>query len=55
VDGNELGVLNATLAEDIASEGLPISKPDLANGPHTLVIAPTTPGTIIGFDHLIYT
>ncbi|KAJ7204239.1 hypothetical protein B0H12DRAFT_1243656 [Mycena haematopus] len=32
------------------------SNPDLPNGPHTLVIAPTTPnGTVVGFDHLIYT
>ncbi|KAF8173534.1 hypothetical protein K438DRAFT_1850298 [Mycena galopus ATCC 62051] len=55
VDGDVITTLNVTLAEAIAN-GLPdISKSNLANGPHTLVIDPTTSGTLIGFDHLIYT
>ncbi|KAJ7465670.1 hypothetical protein FB451DRAFT_1262138 [Mycena latifolia] len=53
VDGNEIQTLSAGLFE--GGEQLNISKADLANGPHTLVIAPTTDSTIIGFDHLVYT
>ncbi|KAJ7203827.1 hypothetical protein GGX14DRAFT_698915 [Mycena pura] len=51
VDGDEIGTLNTSFADAI----LGVSKSDMANGPHTLVIAPTTEGTVIGFDHLIYT
>ncbi|KAJ7105698.1 hypothetical protein C8R44DRAFT_886625 [Mycena epipterygia] len=58
VDGIEIGGLNVTLAEAIAKEGsLPdiVAGPNVANGHHTLVIAPLTNRTIIAFDHLIYT
>ncbi|KAF7369690.1 hypothetical protein MVEN_00300200 [Mycena venus] len=55
VDGDEIANLSMTLADAIAN-GLPdVFKSDLANGPHTLVIDPTTSGTMIGFDHLVYT
>ncbi|KAJ6601877.1 hypothetical protein DFH09DRAFT_1126010 [Mycena vulgaris] len=55
VDGDQIANLSMTLADAIAT-GLPnIFKSDMANGPHTLVIAPATNRTVIGFDHLIYT
>ncbi|KAF7342609.1 hypothetical protein MSAN_02017700 [Mycena sanguinolenta] len=55
VDGDQIANLSQTSTEALAG-GLPdISKSDLANGPHTLVIDPTTVLTIIGLDHLIYT
>ncbi|KAJ6609559.1 hypothetical protein B0H10DRAFT_1954564 [Mycena sp. CBHHK59/15] len=55
VDGGDIATLNMTLDEAIAGGQRNTSKSDMANGPHTLVIAPTTHGTVIGFDHLIYT
>ncbi|KAJ7118136.1 hypothetical protein C8R44DRAFT_790314 [Mycena epipterygia] len=54
VDGNQRPDLNIT-PSDAEQETLIVSKSDMANGPHTLVIAPIMNGTIIGFDHLIYT
>jgi hypothetical protein len=57
IDGQEEMIYNITLEDILAGFGQqPIfSKPDMRNGPHTLVIAPTTNGTLIGFDHLVYT
>ncbi|KAF7349097.1 hypothetical protein MVEN_01431800 [Mycena venus] len=52
VDGDEITTLSHP---DILAEHQNISKSDMANGPHTLIIAPTTSLTVIGFDHLIYT
>ncbi|KAJ7249110.1 hypothetical protein B0H12DRAFT_1122738 [Mycena haematopus] len=57
IDGRGEVTYNITL-EDLALglDGQPnFSSPGLSNGPHTLVIAPTTSGTLVGFDHLIYT
>ncbi|KAJ7300856.1 hypothetical protein DFH08DRAFT_127345 [Mycena albidolilacea] len=55
VDGNQRPTLNNMTPSDAEQETLIVSKSDMANGPHTLVVAPITNGTIIGFDHLIYT
>ncbi|KAF8187955.1 hypothetical protein K438DRAFT_1972646 [Mycena galopus ATCC 62051] len=58
IDGQGEVTYNINL-EDIQAglDQQPIfSKSDMPNGPHTLVIAPTTPnGTVVGFDHLVYT
>ncbi|KAF8173535.1 hypothetical protein K438DRAFT_133915 [Mycena galopus ATCC 62051] len=50
-------IANSSMNADalLAKGPLDISKSNLANGPHTLVIDPTTDGTLIGFDYLIYT
>ncbi|KAJ6474147.1 hypothetical protein C8R45DRAFT_1011037 [Mycena sanguinolenta] len=46
--------LNKTLA-DAVDAPFNMVKSGLPNGPHTLVITPVPPLTVIGFDHLIYT
>ncbi|KAJ7205580.1 hypothetical protein B0H12DRAFT_1243449 [Mycena haematopus] len=51
VDGN---LIDTVLSEDRIGVQWNISNPAMANGQHTLVIAPNDNG-IIGFDHLIYT
>ncbi|KAJ7246904.1 hypothetical protein B0H12DRAFT_1235397 [Mycena haematopus] len=55
LDGKDEGTF--TYDDILGLDQQPIfSKTDLLNGPHTLVIAPTTPnGTVVGFDHLVYT
>ncbi|KAJ7017838.1 hypothetical protein C8F04DRAFT_1243722 [Mycena alexandri] len=55
VDGDEIPSLTVTVAQAIAGVRGNISRSDLANGLHTLVIDPTTNSTVIGFDHLVYT
>ncbi|KAJ7766090.1 hypothetical protein B0H16DRAFT_1882938 [Mycena metata] len=55
LDDQEIQTLNLTVAHAIAGVRGNISKPDLANGFHTLVIMPTGNLTLIGFDHLVYT
>ncbi|KAJ6456660.1 hypothetical protein C8R45DRAFT_1186259, partial [Mycena sanguinolenta] len=57
VDGDEIARFNMTLADVINGVMPPsnFSKPDLVNGSHTLIVNPTTPKTLIGFEHLIYT
>ncbi|KAJ6495175.1 hypothetical protein C8R45DRAFT_927117 [Mycena sanguinolenta] len=55
MDGDLVTDLSMTLADAI-NGGLPhVSKLNMANGPHKLVIEPTTIGTVVGFDYLIYT
>ncbi|KAJ7215897.1 hypothetical protein GGX14DRAFT_442423 [Mycena pura] len=48
LDDAVIANLNLTIVEDI-------NLGQLANGPHKLVIAPTTNVTLLVFDHLIYT
>ncbi|KAJ7804174.1 hypothetical protein B0H14DRAFT_2885312 [Mycena olivaceomarginata] len=58
IDGQGAVTYNIILKDILAgSEQQPIfSKPDMPNGPHTVVIAPTAKnGTVVGFDHLVYT
>jgi hypothetical protein len=58
IDGQGEMTYNITLEDILAGfDQQPIfSKPDMPNGPHTLVIAPTTKnGTLVGLDHLVYT
>ncbi|KAF7368014.1 hypothetical protein MSAN_00867200 [Mycena sanguinolenta] len=56
VDGDEIANLSVTLADAINGGELQnVSKSNMANGPHSLIIDPTTRGTVIGLDHLIYT
>jgi hypothetical protein len=58
VDGNEIATPKRTVSDILADReegGLSIFKSDLPNGSHTLVIAPTADGAVIGLDHIIYT
>ncbi|KAJ7743020.1 hypothetical protein DFH07DRAFT_777513 [Mycena maculata] len=58
IDGQGEVTYNTTLEAILAGLGQPpiFSKSEMPNGPHTLVIAPTTKnGTLIEFDHLVYT
>ncbi|KAJ7261595.1 hypothetical protein C8J57DRAFT_1471437 [Mycena rebaudengoi] len=58
VDGNEIATPKRTVSDILADGeqgGLSIFKSDLPNGSHTLVIAPTADGAVIGLDHIIYT
>ncbi|KAJ7724417.1 hypothetical protein B0H16DRAFT_1493669 [Mycena metata] len=56
VDDGEPQTLTVSVADTLAGVRGNISAVDLANGPHTLIIAPSpTNFTLIGFDHLIYT
>ncbi|KAJ7714768.1 hypothetical protein DFH07DRAFT_72761 [Mycena maculata] len=65
LDGTEITTLNVTLGDVLAAAasgeqpGFSVSKSDMADGPHTLLVAPfpTTDATatIIGFDQVIYT
>ncbi|KAJ6456661.1 hypothetical protein C8R45DRAFT_1186263 [Mycena sanguinolenta] len=54
VDGTVFDTLNKTLANAIDAP-FNVFTSGLPNVPHTLVITPTPPLTVIGFDHVIYT
>ncbi|KAJ6530245.1 hypothetical protein B0H19DRAFT_1082641 [Mycena capillaripes] len=56
LDGEEFMTLNTSFSEAAAGEGSHnMSKADLPNVLHTLLIAPIIEGTVIGFDQLIFT
>ncbi|KAF7368011.1 hypothetical protein MSAN_00866900 [Mycena sanguinolenta] len=55
VDNHEIANLSMTLVDAMNGPLPSVSKSNMANAPHYLIIDPMTKGTVIGLDHLIYT